>query len=82
MAYPELERRLVVELLQPVIDAAPLFDGNFDAGSDPRLEIVIADGRHELMRRDESFDLITLEPPPPAAVGVVIILMYSLPLSE
>ena len=71
LAYPELERRLVVELLQPVVDAATLFDGNYGAGSDPRLEVVVADGRHELMRREESFDLITLEPPPPAAAGVV-----------
>lgn len=71
LAYPELERRLVVELLQPVIDAAPLFDGNYGAGVNPALEVVIADGRHELMRREERFDLITLEPPPPAASGVV-----------
>jgi len=71
LAYPGLERRLVVELLRPVIDAASLFEGNFGAGADPRLEIVIADGRHELMRREETFDLITLEPPPPAAAGVV-----------
>jgi spermidine synthase len=71
LAYPDLERRLVVELLQPVINAAPLFDGNYGAGTDLRLEVVIADGRHELMRRKEAFDLITLEPPPPAAAGVV-----------
>ncbi len=71
LAHPGLERRVVVELLEPVVDAAPLFDGNFGAGTDPRLEVVIADGRHELMRRDERFDLITLEPPPPAAAGVV-----------
>lgn len=67
-----LERRVVVELLQPVIDAAPLFEGNYGAGNhDPRLEIVRSDGRHELLRRHESFDVITLEPPPPAAAGVV-----------
>lgn len=71
LAYPNLERRVVVELLEPVIDAAPLFDGNYGAGRDPRLEVVVADGRHELMRREEKFDLITLEPPPPAAAGVV-----------
>ncbi len=71
LAYPGLERRLVVELLQHVVDAAELFEGNFGAGNDPRLDIVIADGRHELMRREETFDLITLEPPPPAAAGVV-----------
>ena len=71
LAYPGLERRLAVELLRPVVDAAHLFEGNFGAGNNPDIEVVIADGRHELMRREESFDLITLEPPPPAAAGVV-----------
>jgi len=71
LADPSLERRLCVELLSSVVEAVPLFDGNFDAGIDPNLEIVKADGRHELMRREETFDLITLEPPPPAAAGVV-----------
>ena len=32
---------------------------------------MIGDGRHELMRNSDSYDLITLEPPPPAAAGVV-----------
>lgn len=67
----KLERRICVELLGPVANAAPLFRGNYGAGTDPRLEILIADGRHELMRSRERFDLITLEPPPPAAAGVV-----------
>ena len=71
LAYPNLERRLCVELLRPVAEAAPLFQGNLGAGTDPDLEIRIADGRHELMRSEERFDLITLEPPPPAAAGVV-----------
>jgi spermidine synthase len=71
LADPMLERRLCVELLSPVVEAVPLFRGNFGAGKDPRLEIRTVDGRHELMRIQEQFDLITLEPPPPAAAGVV-----------
>lgn len=71
LTEPKLERLICVELLRPVADASSLFRGNFGAGTDPRLEILIADGRHELMRREERFDLITLEPPPPAAAGVV-----------
>jgi spermidine synthase len=71
LADPGLERRLCLELLEPVVQAAAQFQGNFNAGTDPRLEIRIADGRHELMRSQERFDLITLEPPPPAAAGVV-----------
>ena len=68
---PKLERRLCVEFLGSVVEAAPFFQGNFGAGTDPHLEIRIADGRHELMRSEERFDVINLEPPPPAAAGVV-----------
>jgi hypothetical protein len=38
--------------------------------SDPRLDIRLRDGRREL-RSDERYDLVTLEPPPPSAAGVV-----------
>ena len=69
--YPGLERRLCVELLEPVRESVPFFKGNYQANADPGMEIRIADGRHELMRSEETFDVITLEPPPPAARGVV-----------
>jgi spermidine synthase len=71
LADPKLERRVVVELLRPVPEAAPIFEGNLGAGTDPALEVRIGDGRHELIRTQERFDLITLEPPPPRARGVV-----------
>jgi spermidine synthase len=71
LADPKLERRVVVELLRPVPAAAPFFKGNLGAGTDPGLEVRIGDGRHELIRTEERFDLITLEPPPPRARGVV-----------
>jgi spermidine synthase len=71
LAEPGLERRVVVELLKPVAEAAPFFSGNLGAGTDPDLEVRIGDGRHELIRSEERFDLITLEPPPPRARGVV-----------
>ena len=51
--------------------AAPLFHGNFGAGLDPTLEIRLRDGRQELLRSSERYDLVTLEPPPPSAAGVV-----------
>ena len=71
LAFPGLETRVVAELLPSVVRAGTLFSGNFDAASDPRLEIRIGDGRHELLRRRDRYDLITLEPPPPTAAGVV-----------
>jgi len=70
LRYPDLETRVAAELLPAVVDAAAHFSGNFDAVSDPALEIRLADGRRELAGSDERYDLITLEPPPSAA-GVV-----------
>src|SRR5262249_11374591 len=39
LRYPGVERRICVELLPAVVRAAPLFEGNFGAASDPRIEI-------------------------------------------
>ncbi|QRY82457.1 fused MFS/spermidine synthase [Pseudomonas sp. PDNC002] len=66
-----LERPVVAELLPEVLAAAPRFKGTFDAIHDPRLDIRLRDGRRELLRSDARYDMITLEPPPPSAAGVV-----------
>ncbi len=66
-----LEKRVVAELLPPVVEASAYFSGNFTASRDARLDVRIGDGRHELLRHSERYDLITLEPPPPSAAGVV-----------
>jgi predicted membrane-bound spermidine synthase len=70
LAAPGLETRAVAELLPSVVEAGSLFEGNFGAASDPRLDLRIADGRHDLLERSERYDLVTLEPPPPSAAGV------------
>jgi hypothetical protein len=49
--------------------ASHLFQGNFGAATDSRLDGRIGDGRHELLRRAQLYDVITLEPP--SAAGVV-----------
>jgi spermidine synthase len=64
------EKRVVFELLPSVVKAGPFFRGNVGAAADPRIEVRIGDGRHQLLRSPESYDLITLEPPPPSAAGV------------
>ncbi|HEY6641901.1 fused MFS/spermidine synthase [Povalibacter sp.] len=69
--YPGLERRVVAELLPEVVDATTLFAGNQSVASDPRVDIRLRDGRRELLRDGGTYDLITLEPPPPSASGVV-----------
>ncbi|MGH8699989.1 MAG: spermidine synthase, partial [Burkholderiales bacterium] len=71
LPFPGLKRRVVAELLPAVVRAAPLFQGNYGAASDPRIEIRLRDGRRELLRSSERYDVITLEPPPPSGAGVV-----------
>ncbi len=71
LRYPGLERPVVAELLPEVLEAAPRFQGNYAAVNDPRLDIRLRDGRRELLRSEQRYDLITLEPPPPSAAGVV-----------
>jgi len=71
LADPGLTRRTCVELLPEVVEATTRFQGNYGVSGDDRVEIRVADGRHELLRSDETWDLITLEPPPPSAAGVV-----------
>lgn len=71
MRYPSLETGVVAELLPAVVNASANFNGNFNAPSDPRLDIRLRDGRRELLRNREQYDVITLEPPPPTAAGVV-----------
>jgi predicted membrane-bound spermidine synthase len=71
LRYPGLKHPVVAELLPQVLAAAPLFSGNYDAVNDPRLDIRLRDGRRELLRNEQRYDVITLEPPPPSAAGVV-----------
>ncbi|HSN72319.1 MAG TPA: fused MFS/spermidine synthase, partial [Steroidobacteraceae bacterium] len=71
LADPGLTQRTCVELLPEVVAAAAEFDGNLGAPRGSRIDLRIADGRHELLRSDERWDLVTLEPPPPSAAGVV-----------
>lgn len=71
LAYPQLETRVCVELVPQIVRAVPFFSGNYDVASDRRVEIRMRDGRRELLRNEQRYDLITLEPPPPSAAGVV-----------
>jgi spermidine synthase len=71
LRYPTLEQRVVAELLPEVLEAASNFQGNFKASTDPWLDIRLRDGRRELLSNEQTYDLITLEPPPPSAAGVV-----------
>jgi spermidine synthase len=71
LRYPQLEKRVCAELLPAVVRAGDLFPENYNAAHDSKVQIRVRDGRQELLRSEEKYDLITLEPPPPSAVGVV-----------
>jgi spermidine synthase len=71
LPYPGLRQRVVAELLPAVVAAAPQFKGNYRMSTDPRIDIRLHDGRRELLRNTQRYDVITLEPPPPSAAGVV-----------
>lgn len=66
-----LDRRICAELMPEVARAAHLFQGNAGVTTHPGVDIRLRDGRRELLRSNERYDVITLEPPPPAAAGVV-----------
>lgn len=70
LAHRELESVTVVELEPAVVDAARLFAHvNDGAVDDPRLEIVLQDGRNYLLTTRGSFDVITADPIHPWARG-------------
>ncbi|MFQ5788916.1 MAG: fused MFS/spermidine synthase, partial [Acidobacteriota bacterium] len=61
-----------VEISPEVIDAAPRFrEENYDVVNNPRMHIHIDDGRNFLLKSRERYDVITMEPMPPALAGVV-----------
>jgi spermidine synthase len=71
LRYSGLTVRVCDELLPGVIRATRLFQGNFSVGTDPKIEIRHRDGRRDLLQSVQKYDVITLEPPPPSAAGVV-----------
>lgn len=71
LTYEGLDKRVCAELLPEVAEASACFQGNYGVAADPRVEIRLRDGRRELLRSEGAYDLITLEPPPPSAAGVV-----------
>jgi spermidine synthase len=70
--HPDIKIRRCVELSPAVLAAAPLFSAaNHHVEARPDADIRTADGRAFLLSDSEPYDVITLEPPPPNARGVV-----------
>ena len=70
--HPSLRTIKGVDLSQAVFDFAPLFEPiNHHFQRQPQVEAIVADARHYLLTRNQTFDIITFEPPPPQNAGIV-----------
>ncbi|MGY3443721.1 MULTISPECIES: fused MFS/spermidine synthase [unclassified Bradyrhizobium] len=70
--HRELQSIDAVDLASTVFEVAPRFVPiNKQFHQNPKVHQIVADGRHFLLGTKESFDVITLEPPPPHDAGVI-----------
>jgi spermidine synthase len=69
---PSLREIHVVDISRDIIRAANVpYPGTANPLNDPRVRVHIDDGRYFLQATEQRFDLITSEPPPPRAPGVI-----------
>ncbi|MFO0931487.1 MAG: fused MFS/spermidine synthase [Planctomycetota bacterium] len=71
-AHPDIATIDCVELSPAVVRAARRFFGEANGAvlDDPRVRVVVNDGRTHLLHGRKAYDLIALEPPPPYDDGV------------
>ncbi|WP_420965837.1 fused MFS/spermidine synthase [Bradyrhizobium sp. B120] len=70
--HQELKSIDAVDLASTVFEVAPRFVPiNKQFYQNPKVHQIVADGRHFLLGTNETFDVITLEPPPPHDAGVI-----------
>jgi spermidine synthase len=71
IVHPEIKRIVICEIepLIPRVVTTYFPDENHHVTSDPRVEIVIDDARHYLLRTKEKFDIITSDPIHPWVKG-------------
>ena len=70
-SHGSIARIDAVDLNENVFATAPEFAAHHGSVNlDPRLRMIVDDGRGFLSRTGETYDLITSEPPPPMAAGV------------
>jgi len=67
----QLESIDVVDISRDILESGPIaFPGTRPPLDDPRVRVHVEDGRFFLQTTDESFDLITAEPPPLRGAGI------------
>jgi len=71
LSEPQLRHLTVVDVSPEILGVSAVVHGKRDPLKDPRVQLVMEDGRHYLRTHREQFDIITAEPPPPAIAGVV-----------
>jgi len=71
-AHPDVRTIDCVELSPGVVRAARAYfgDANGNVLDDPRVRVIVNDGRTQLLASRKPYDVITLEPPPPYDEGV------------
>lgn len=69
--YDSIERIVIVEIepLVPELSGEFFREENLDVLNDPRVELIIDDGRHYLATTEEKFDIITTDPIHPWVKG-------------
>ncbi|QRK09650.1 fused MFS/spermidine synthase [Archangium violaceum] len=71
-SHPGLRSLTIVDTNPDVLAAAPHFaEHNHGVAEDPRTHVVFDDGRHFLLSSQGRYDVLSFEPPPPRAAGVV-----------
>ena len=71
-SHREVRALEVAEISPAVVRVAPLFGAvNDDVLDDPRVNLLVEDGRHVLLADPGPFGFVTIEPPPPRDSGVV-----------
>jgi spermidine synthase len=73
LSHPEIERFDIVDIAPEVFAASPWFARlmGSDPLKDPRVNVIVGDGRAHLVSTRQKYDVITSEPPPPNHAGVV-----------
>jgi spermidine synthase len=69
---PYMQRVDVVDISPEILElASVVFPESENPLRDPRVHVHVEDGRYFLQTTERRFDLVTAEPPPPGAAGVV-----------
>ncbi len=70
--HPDVEHLDIVELSPTVIEFGQYFKAtNGDVLANPKQKVHIEDGRNYLLRKENKYDVISFEAPPPCDAGVV-----------